>query len=200
MKQNFNEGLKLILSHEGGYSDHPSDPGGATNMGITHAVLAAHRGRSVTKAEVKALTRLEAADIYHSRYWMLCRCDELPTGMDVAVFDCAVNQGVSRAITLLQKSVNVTADGKFGPKTLEALRSYPTSAMLLEFMSRRMNSYGLLTTLFRTFGLGWSRRLMATFAAALAMILVEQAEAATADVDETPGTPASPGAEPQRTA
>ena len=68
-ESNFERALACVLRHEGGYGDHPADPGGATNFGVTRATLAHHRGRPVTKAEVRALTRAEAAGIYRQRYW-----------------------------------------------------------------------------------------------------------------------------------
>jgi lysozyme family protein len=169
MRANFDKCLSHVLKYEGGYSDHPSDPGGATNLGITHEVLAAWRGRPVTKADVTALTRAEAAEIYRARYWKPVAGDELPAGLDLAVFDCAVNQGVGRATKLLQMALGVTADGAFGPKTLAALFAADREATLHEFMARRMTAYGALTALFRIFGLGWSRRLIGTHAEAMTM-------------------------------
>jgi lysozyme family protein len=169
MKQNFEPSLAFVLEYEGGYTDHPSDPGGATNLGITIAELARVRGHPVSKADVRALTREEAAGIYASRYWAPICGDELPAGVDLAVFDCAVNQGLGRAVPYLQMAAGVAADGHLGPMTLAAVKAAPADRLLLEFMARRMNAYGHLTSLFRTFGLGWSRRLMAAHAAALAL-------------------------------
>jgi lysozyme family protein len=177
LQQNFDTALAHVLKYEGGYSDHPSDPGGATNRGITKAVLEAHRGHSVSKSDVRALTKTEAAAIYRSRYWDAAKCDRLPDGIDLAVFDCAVNQGVGRAARFLQQAADVTADGKIGPKTLAAVASARLDELLTEFMARRMNGYGLLQKLFKVFGLGWSRRLMATHSAALRLSAVQIASA-----------------------
>ena len=179
MQQNFETALAHVLKYEGGYSDHPSDPGGATNRGITKAVLEAYRGHSVSKADVRALSRGEAAAIYRSRYWDAAKCDRLPDGLDLAVFDCAVNQGIGRASRFLQQAAQVTADGKIGPKTLAAVAASPPEALLVEFMARRMNSYGLLQKLFKVFGLGWSRRLMATHTMALALFAGHSAPASS---------------------
>jgi len=170
LQDNFSSALTHVLKFEGGYSDHPSDPGGATKFGITHAVLTRHRGHQVGKAEVKALTKEEAAAIYRADYWEAACCDDLPSGLDLAVFDCAVNQGAGRAKRFLQQAARVTVDGRIGPVTLAAVRAAPSDALLIEFMARRMRSYGLLRRLFRTFGLGWSRRLMAVHAEALALL------------------------------
>jgi len=133
LQQNFETALAHVLKYEGGYSDHPSDPGGATNRGITKAVLEAYRGHSVSKADVRALSRGEAAAIYRSRYWDAAKCDRLPDGLDLAVFDCAVNQGIGRASRFLQQAAQVTADGKIGPKTLAAVAASPPEALLVEF-------------------------------------------------------------------
>lgn len=170
MQENFDLALGHVLKFEGGYSDHPVDPGGATKFGITHAVLGVHRGRQVSKADVRALTKAEAAEIYRSRYWRAAACDALPAGLDLAVFDCAVNQGVSRATRFLQKAAAVGVDGRIGPLTLAAISARSAEDLLIEFMARRMQSYGLLQRLFRTFGLGWSRRLLAIHAAAIALM------------------------------
>lgn len=167
MKDNFEAALAFVLQYEGGYSDHPMDPGGATNLGITFAELLKQRGHPITKDDVKTLTREEAAEIYHDNYWQAGRCDELPAGVDLAMFDCAVNQGIGRARRFLQIAAGVTADGAIGPITMAAVTGAKPHALLTEFMAQRMNAYGSLTRLFGTFGLGWSRRLIACYAAAL---------------------------------
>jgi lysozyme family protein len=171
MRANFADCLEIVLHFEGGYSDHPSDPGGATNHGITRAVLSEWRGKQVSKSDVKALSLDEARDIYEARYWNAVCGDELPSGIDLIVFDCAVNQGVGRAIRLLQQSLQITPDGKFGPVTLAAVRNRPQHEIVVEYGARRMNAYGLLRTLFPVFGLGWSRRLMEVFQASVRMAL-----------------------------
>ncbi|MBC8050740.1 MAG: glycoside hydrolase family 108 protein [Chitinophagales bacterium] len=169
MKENFSAALKHVLKFEGGYSDHPLDPGGATNLGITKRTLERFRKRSVTKSEVRALKSSEAAAIYRKDYWNLAACDRLPPGIDLAVFDCAVNQGVGRARKWLQQAARVRADGAIGERTIAAVKTADGRALLLEFMALRMRHYGLLSRLFSAFGLGWSRRLMATMAEAMAL-------------------------------
>jgi lysozyme family protein len=170
MRENFDKSLALILKLEGGYSNLAADPGGATNLGITLAVLADWRGAPVTPVDVRDLHMDEAARIYRAKYWDLMHCDALPSGIDLAAFDCAVNQGVSRAARFLQMAAEVTADGIIGPKTMAAVSRADTGMLLVEFMARRMNAYGSLQTLFRTFGLGWSRRLMTVYAVALSIV------------------------------
>lgn len=166
MANRFKEALEHVLQWEGGYVDHPDDPGGATNMGITLATLQSWRGRIVTRADVKALTPAEAGKIYKARYWDQCRCDELPEGVDTIIFDAAVNHGTGRAARLLQEALNVTSDGRIGPITLAAAKRADPRALVSEIAARRMLLYGSLAH-FRTFGLGWSRRLMTTLVAAV---------------------------------
>jgi lysozyme family protein len=170
VQANFDKALAHVLKYEGGYSDHPEDPGGATNFGITIGVLSEYRGTPVTKQDVRSLTLAEAARIYRARYWNAASCDQLPAGIDVAVFDCAVNQGVGRAARFLQTAVRVGTDGVIGPLTLKAVNNARPDSLLCEFMALRMRSYGMLRSLFRTFGLGWSRRLMATYAEAITLM------------------------------
>ena len=164
----FQTALARVLAHEGGFSMHPNDPGGATKYGITIGVLGEWRGRVASVDDVKALTKSEAAEIYRARYWNACRCDDLPAGVSYAVFDCAVNQGVGRAARFLQQSCGVAVDGFIGPVTIAAARAADPGLLLSEFSARRMHAYGNLASLFRTFGLGWSRRLLTAHSFALA--------------------------------
>ncbi|GGG90906.1 MAG TPA: hypothetical protein DF715_12060 [Oceanicaulis sp.] len=174
MSNAFAAALAHVLIHEGGYVDHPDDPGGATNFGITLATLQGWRGRSVTRADVRTLTRGEAAEIYKARYWDQCRCDELPGPVAFIVFDAAVNHGASRAVRLLQEALGVTADSRIGPATLAAARRADPRGLVSEIAARRMVLYGNLAH-FRTFGLGWSRRLMGTLVGAFSRVLTFQA-------------------------
>ena len=170
MEKTYPSALKHVFKYEGGYVDHPLDPGGATNMGITRRTLARYRRRDVDKSDVRLLSIEEAGDIYRKLYWEPCHCDVIPSGIDFALFDCAVNQGVSRAIRILQKSVHVKVDAILGPQTLAAIAVNPPKELLNEFIARRMNHYGRLASLFRTFGLGWSRRLSDVHAQALHLL------------------------------
>ena len=170
MIPSFSQSLIHVLSYEGGYVDHPFDPGGATNMGITRQTLSNFRGTQVSKRDVRNLSRQEAYEIYKRMYWDPCRCDFLPLGIDFAVFDCAVNQGVRRAKQFLQRAARARVDGIIGPKTLYRVQHMNRTDLLNEFTARRMRHYGGLVQLFRTFGLGWSRRLATTHSQALEMV------------------------------
>jgi lysozyme family protein len=158
--------LKTVLKWEGGYVNHPNDPGGATNMGITLKTLAGWRGAPVTAEDVKALTHDEAEAIYKARYWTECKCEAFEFPVALMVFDAAVNHGPGRAARLLQDALGVTADGAIGPVTLGAAQAKDPKVLATEIAARRMVFYGSLRT-FETFGLGWSRRLMDVLAAAL---------------------------------
>lgn len=163
--------LDEVLRHEGGYADHPDDPGGATNMGITRRTLAGWRNISpwtaLPKSAVRALTRTEAAGIYRASYWGRCNADRLPAGLDLAVFDFAVNSGPDRAIRTLQAALGVTVDGQIGPLTLAACSTRDVSGLIHALCDRRLQFLKRLQT-FATFGAGWTRRVAAVRKAALA--------------------------------
>lgn len=166
--------LDEVLRHEGGFADHPSDPGGATNMGITHKTLA--RWRKITpwwalpKGEVMALTRDEAAKIYRASYWDRSKCGSLPKGLDLVVFDFAVNSGPGRAIRSLQAEVGVLADGQIGPLTLDAITARVAKGGLTRLIGaccdRRLSLLKGLKT-FGVFGKGWTARVTAVRKTAL---------------------------------
>ena len=163
--------LTIILKFEGGYVDHPKDPGGATNHGITRKTLAAWRGialRQLPKSAVRALGDEETEAIYKSRYWDICRCGELPPGVDLVVFDGAVNSGPSRSVKWLQSSLGVGADGALGPKTLSAVKSANPRQLVAAILDHRKKFLKRLSG-WKTFGRGWSARLSAVKKAAIAV-------------------------------
>lgn len=118
MKPNFKKVIPYIFSEEGGYVDNSHDPGGATNMGITIATLSAWRGHPISTSDVMDLTKAEATKIYQQQFWNKIDGDDLPSGIDYAVFDFAVNSGPGRAAKMLQGIVNLPEDGVIGVKTL----------------------------------------------------------------------------------
>lgn len=157
MRANFERSLAAVLKHEGGYVDHPSDPGGATNLGITFATLKAWRKTEITKADVRNLTKEEAAAIYKANYWDRIKGDDLPFGVDYAVFDFAVNSGVSRAAIFLQEIIGAAPDGKIGPDTLKAMAKWSAVKLIEALCSKRMTFLKGLST-WPVFGKGWSSR------------------------------------------
>lgn len=169
MKSNFDACLAHTLRYEGSYVDHPADPGGATNYGITFATLKAWRGKPITKADVRALTKVEAGEIYRNKYWNAVRGDDLPKGVDMAVFDWAVNSGPGAAIKALQKTLGLTADGYIGAVTLREVAKADPATLVRSLCDRRGSFFQSLKT-FRVFGRGWMRRVTEVKAAALKMI------------------------------
>lgn len=151
----------FVLAHEGGYVDHPKDPGGATNMGITFKTLQAWRGRKITKQDVKNLTRAEALAIYKAQYWDTMQCSRLPLGLDYMVMDYGVNSGPARAVKDLQRVVGSADDGILGAKTVEAVSLYVQrhgiNNLLIAYADIRWNFMRGLRT-FSTFGKGWEKR------------------------------------------
>lgn len=169
MKENFETSLNHVLREEGGLSDHPHDPGGLTKYGITLPVLTQARGRDTARADLLALTREEAASIYRTRFWDVVRGDELPAGLDLALFDFAVNSGPSRAVRTIQKIANVTVDGHCGPETCAALRDQDTRH-LIDALHRERLAFLQSLSVWRFFGKGWSRRNGRTRSAALLLV------------------------------
>lgn len=164
MRETLPKALTLMFGHEGGYVNAATDRGGPTKYGITHTTLAAYRGvKSVTAAQVKALTLAEAESIYRQQYWIQSGGDVLPVGLDYAAFDFGVNSGPVRAIKTLQQVVKVTVDGKIGPQTLAAVRAYPGGVVSLirDYCAARMVFLRGLTnpkTGFPVNGRGWTIR------------------------------------------
>ena len=157
MKENFDDALKALLKHEGGYVNHPQDPGGMTNLGVTKRVWEEFVGHEVDEQTMRGLTPDDVAPLYKKRYWDAVRGDDLPSGVDLCVFDCAVNSGVGRASKFLQKALGVADDGKIGPGTLAAVASKDPKELVESFCDQRQAFLEGLPT-FATFGKGWSRR------------------------------------------
>lgn len=172
MKKNFRAALAHVLVHEGGYVDHPLDPGGATNFGITRRTLAAWRGvrpwRKLPKSEVQALKRREVAQIYRARYWDGVLGDKLPSGVDYAVFDFAVNSGVARAANALQRVVGARPDGIIGPMSLAAVSRHHPKTIIRRLSAHRRGFLQRLRT-WKTFGRGWTARVNGVLEDALEM-------------------------------
>jgi len=166
---NYKKCLETILHHEGGYVNHPKDPGGETNLGVTKRVYEEWGG---TK-DMKDLTVEDVAPIYEKNYWGKVKGDDLPSGLDLCVFDFAVNAGPGRAAKYLQTMIGTVADGGIGPNTLRALDSYVDANgvehAIKEYQKARQGYYESLST-FETFGRGWTRRVDETTELALSMV------------------------------
>lgn len=147
-EKNFDAALAFTLRYEGGFVNNPRDPGGATNLGITQRTLSAWRRRPVSVAEVRALTRDEAAAIYKALYWDHIHGDALPGGVDLMLFDIAVNMGVGRADQFESATGNL-----------------PPPQRLIALDRKRLGFWRMLRT-FPIFGRGWTARETACLAAA----------------------------------
>lgn len=159
MRETLTVALDLMFGHEGGYVNNPKDPGGATKYGITHKTLAAHRGAlSVTPAQVKALTKEEATEIYRRSYWSQSGGDLLPVGIDYMAFDYGVNSGPAQAIKSLQRIIGVTADGIVGGQTIAAVKAYKGD-LIAAYAAERLRFMKSLKT-WGTFGRGWQKRVV----------------------------------------
>jgi lysozyme family protein len=164
---NFERCLAIVLDKEGGFSDHPRDRGGPTNLGITLRTLASWQGlnfdetteEAKTKllADLKALTKREAAEIYRANYWLPMRCGDLPRGVDLMLFDFGVNAGPRTSVKLMQRAVGVTADGSLGPQTLAAATATDAGKLIDALAEARLAYYRSLDN-FDVFGAGWSKR------------------------------------------
>ena len=169
MKSNYDKCLKTILHHEGGYVNHPKDPGGETNLGVTKRVYQEHGG---TK-DMKDLLVEDVAPIYKKGYWDRMKGDELPGGLDLCVFDFGVNAGPGRAAKYLQTMIGTVADGGIGPNTLAKLETYIKAASVevavKTYQEDRQKYYEGLST-FATFGRGWTRRVDETTQLAKTML------------------------------
>lgn len=157
MKANFESALQAVLHHEGGFVNHPSDPGGMTNLGVTKAVWEEWVGHPVDEKAMRALTPAEVAPMYKAKYWDKIKGDDLPEGVDYAVFDAAVNSGPGRAAKWLQACVGVDPDGGIGPKTLAAVVKFAPTTLVEDYAKRRL-SFLMDLPHWGTFGKGWSRR------------------------------------------
>jgi lysozyme family protein len=171
MQNNFDKCLEKLLIHEGGFVNHPSDPGGMTNLGVTARVWEEWVGHPVSEKEMGNLTPLMVKPLYKRKYWDACYADELISGLDYCVFDLAVNSGVGRAVKLLQSCVGATPDGSYGSITnalVKKASSEPNKIIEL-YSSKRLEFLESLRT-FPTFGKGWSRRVAEVKATALEMV------------------------------
>tara|TARA_B100000989_G_scaffold278098_1_gene239555 strand:- start:3465 stop:4007 length:543 start_codon:yes stop_codon:yes gene_type:complete len=166
MKENYDHCLGLILHHEGGYVNHPKDPGGETNKGVTKRVYENWCiEQDLFQKDMKDLKISDVAPIYKQNYWDRCKCDSLPDGVDLCVFDFGVNAGTGRGARFLQKCVGAVADGAIGPNTLRQVDEWIAMRgeedLIVEYSERRRNYYKRLKT-FSTFGKGWLRRVEET--------------------------------------
>jgi lysozyme family protein len=180
----FDEALRRLLAHEGGYSNHPADPGGATNFGITLADYRQYVKRDATAADVRGMKVDQAKAIYRARYWNVMRGDELPAGVDYCLFDYAVNSGTGRGPKVLQRLLGCPVTGRMDDITMKRARARDAKRLIGEICDERLAFLRSLKT-WPVFGNGWGRRVREVRAVALAM-----AERAGVPANDTLRSPA----------
>jgi lysozyme family protein len=164
----YDAALARVLAHEGGYTNHPSDPGGPTNFGITVADYRRYVRSDGTAADVKAMRLDQAKAIYRAAYWDAMCCDHLPAGLDYAVFDYGVNSGIGRAARVLQRLLGLPDDGRMTDAVLAAACACDPAEMIARLCDERLAFLKALKT-WPVFGAGWSRRVAEVRAVALDM-------------------------------
>jgi lysozyme family protein len=186
MDRNFSRALSSVLKHEGGFVNHPRDPGGATNKGVTIATFRRYVKKNGTVADLKAISDAQLAQVYRKHYWDAVKGDDLPDGVDYAVFDFAVNSGPSRAARYLQGGMGVVIDGQIGPATIRAAQKYNSSEIVNRLCDDRMEFLKGLKT-WRTFGKGWTRRVDGVRKEALEMARLKSVP--RSDIPSKPSAP-----------
>jgi len=153
----FKECLDLVLKSEGGFVNHPSDPGGMTNLGVTKKVWEDFVGHPVSEADMRALTPEKVAPLYEQKYWRPTYCEVLPRGLSLLIFSMGINAGPGRGVKLLQSSIGCVADGVIGPRTMELIKSADVTDLIQKYSNARRDYYKSLKT-FDVFGKGWLAR------------------------------------------
>ena len=183
----YERALARLLAHEGGYTNHPSDPGGPTNFGITLRDYRTYVKPGATAADVRAMRREEAERIYRARYWDTLRCDDLPAGVDYAVFDYGVNSGIGRSGKVLGRMLKLAdTTSTVSDGVIAAARAADAKALVASICDERLRFLKSLKT-WSVFGKGWERRVSEVRAAALAMA------AAPSIAPQEPDRPAARG-------
>jgi len=191
--RNYDASILRVLAHEGGYTNHPSDPGGPTNWGITIHDARRYWKGGANAADVKAMPRSVAVAIYRAKYWDALRCDDLPPGVDYAMFDYGVNSGIGRAGKVLRRVLGVDAsDWKVTDAVLAQASLRKPEAVVRAICDERDRFLRSLKT-WPVFGKGWARRVNEVRKAATAMANNVTAETTvTVDFERAKGTPAKP--------
>lgn len=206
---NFEAALKRTLVYEGGYSNHPSDPGGVTLEGVTQRVYDGYRDRKVQPRRPLTRSMLgtqdwihERNEIYRVQYWDRVRGDELPIGVDAVVFDGAVNSGAPQSVKWLQRALinqgaAISVDGLLGETTMAAVEYSPDNAVLVKEICGRRLAYLKSLRTWGTFGKGWSTRVSQVQAFGVAQASAGAAGASTAAATEGGGAKAPIASMPQ---
>jgi lysozyme family protein len=165
----YDEALRRLLLHEGGYSNHPSDPGGPTKFGITIHDYRRYIKADADAGDVKAMQLEQAKTIYRAKYWNALRCDELPAGLDYAVFDYGVNSGIGRSGKVLRRLLKLSDTTSAVTDDVIAAAQRADAAKLVTAMCDERLAFLQRLKTWPVFGKGWGRRVAEVRAAALAM-------------------------------
>jgi lysozyme family protein len=150
----FDEAFDLLLKHEGGFSNHSADPGGATRYGVTEAVA---RQEGYT-GDMKDYPLAEAKKVYRRLYWDAMRLDEARPEVRFDLFDAGVNSGVATATRWAQRILFVRDDGVMGPVTIQALMTMNPALFRSRYNGARLKFMAGLRQ-WDSFGQGWARRI-----------------------------------------
>lgn len=150
MSAKFLTAINRVLSHEGGYSNNPADPGGETKWGISK--------RSYPKVRIAELKRNQAIAIYYRDFWLKAGCEGLSAGAGYQLLDSAVNSGIAQSVRFMQRALGVADDGVAGPVTREALQKISTTDFILLFNAERLEFMSKLKG-WESFSRGWARRI-----------------------------------------
>lgn len=169
--------LDYLLRHEGGWSNHAADRGGATMYGVTQATYNQwRRQKKRTQQQVRNITKGEARELYEEMYWNAAYCDKLPWPINYVTFDAAVNSGPARGVKWTQAGLGVVADGKVGPNTIAVANRVVEEgdgAKLLRILDNRVEFLARLVQRNPSqaaFLLGWWRRTQDVLAVALTSV------------------------------
>lgn len=189
----YDEALRRLLAHEGGYVNHPSDPGGPTNFGITLVDYRRYRKSDATAADVRAMKIDDAKAIYRAKYWNAQRCDDLPPGVDYSIFDYGVNSGTGRTGKVLRRVVGLSdKTSVVTDDVLRAVAKRDTKALIAAINDERLAFLKHLST-WPVFGAGWNRRVAEVRSVSLRMAAqTRPMPSVVTDIAPAPGKGAVP--------
>lgn len=156
---------KIVIEYEGGYVNHPNDPGGETYKGISRRAHPNWQGWKLIDQK-KPVPENLVQEFYHENYWKRLRCDEMPYPIGEYLFDFGVNAGITRAVITVQRALNITTDGILGPVTMRAIQQQDPQKLMYALLRQRIGYYTAITmqrSQFQVFFLGWIRRTIEVF-------------------------------------
>jgi lysozyme family protein len=165
MNNRFLDIYRIVMEYEGGYVNHPNDPGGETYKGISRRAHPNWEGWKFIDQK-KPVPESLVQKFYHDNYWTRLRCEEMPFPVGEYLFDFGVNAGIARAVITVQRALNVKVDGVLGSVTIEAIQKQDSQKLMYELLKERVGYYTTITmqnSRFQVFFLGWIRRTIEVF-------------------------------------